>query len=185
MNQLMQESAVVARLKALERSQARYRIAFLVTAAIAAVLCTTGARRQVEAVSQAKSFEVVNDDTKVLARFSSVNGKGELRTFRADGTPLLNLVSSTDDSGRVEIFNSEGKPIITLSSSTTGAGNVIVNTSSGSQAVFIGTTPSNDGGMWVYNAAGGRIATISTAAGTSNGLAETYDANGTRTGHLP
>ena len=180
-----QESNLVLRLRKVERSQARYRAAFLVTAALAAVLCTTGARRQTETVIQAKSFEVVNDDAKVLARFSSVNGKGDFRTYRADGNPLVSMISSKDDSGRVEVYNADGKSIITLSTSTTGAGSLVVNTSSGTRSIQIGSTPEKNGGIWIYNAEGNRIAVITTATGTSDGLAETYDAAGKKTGHLP
>ena len=185
MKNSIQESDLIDRLRKLERSQARYRAAFLATAAFAAILCTTGARRQVQDLLQAKSFEVVNDDGKVLARFSSIRGKGDFRTFRADGNPLVSMISSNDDSGRVELYNADGKPIITLSTSTTGAGSMVVNNSAGARAVVMGSTPANDGGIWVYNAEGNRIAVITTANGTSDGLAETYDAAGTRTGHLP
>jgi hypothetical protein len=185
MNNSIQDSELIPRLRKLERSQARYRIAFLVTAAIAAVLCTTGARRRADDTLQAKSFEIVNDDAKVLARFSSVNGKGDLHLFRADGGPLVSLFSSTDDSGRLEIYNAEGKPVVVCSTSTTGAGSVLVNSSSGDRAIQIGTTPSNNGGIWIYNADGKQVADITTQSGTSNGMAETFDASGTRTGHLP
>jgi len=185
MNISNQESDLVLRLRKVERSQARYRAAFLATAALAAVLCTTGARRQAETLIQAKSFEVVNDDSKVLARFSSVNGKGDLRLFRADGNPLVSLYSSKDDSGRVEVYNADGKSIVTLSTSTTGAGSIVINSSSGTRTIQIGSTPQNQGGIWIYNAEGNRIAVMTAASGTSDGLAETYDAAGTKTGHLP
>ncbi|MFI5385322.1 MAG: hypothetical protein ACHQ50_04290 [Fimbriimonadales bacterium] len=179
------ESDLILRLRKLERSQVRYRAAFLVTAALAAVLCIMGAGRQTSDSLQSKSFEVVNDDAKVLARFSSVNGKGEFRSFRADGNPLVSLYSSSDDSGRVEVYNASGKPVITLSTATTGAGSLVVNTSSGERAVQIGSTAANHGGLWIFNADGKTIAVITAAAGTSDGMAETYDAAGTRTGHLP
>jgi hypothetical protein len=185
MDNVTQESLVVLRLRKLEKSQARYRAAFLVTAALAAVMCTTGARHQAETLIQAKSFEVVNDDAKVLARMTSVNGKGDFRMYRADGNPLVSLYSSKDDSGRVEVFNADGKPIITLSTSTTGAGSLIINSSSGARTIQIGSTPDNNGGIWIYNAEGIRIGVITAATGTFDGLAETYDAAGTKTGHLP
>jgi hypothetical protein len=185
MKNLNQEPDLVARLRRLERSQARYRAAFLITAAVAAVLCTTGARRQAETLVQAKSFEVVNDDSKVLAKFSSISGKGDFRTYRADGSQLVSVSSSSDDSGRIDVYNADGKPIITLSTSTTGAGSLVVNNSAGARSIQIGSTPDKNGGIWIYNAEGSRIATITAASGTSNGMAETYDAAGTRTGHLP
>ena len=131
MNNLNQESDLILRLRKLERSQARYRVAFLLTAAVAAVLCTVGAGRQTADDIQAKTFEVVNDESKVLARFTSVNGKGEFRTFRADGNPLVSMYSSSDDSGRIETYNADGKAAIVLSTSTTGSGSLLINTSSG------------------------------------------------------
>lgn len=185
MQNIQLDSELIARLRKLERSQARYRAAFLITAALAAALCMVGARRQADTNLQAKSFEVVNDDSKVLARFSSVNGKGDFRTYRADGNPLVSVYSSSDDSGRIEVYNAEGKSVVTLSTSTTGAGSLTVNTSSGERSVIIGSTAAKDGGIWIYNAAGARIAQISTGGGTSDGSAETFDSAGTKTGHLP
>ncbi len=179
------DSEMLPRLRKLERSQNRYKAAFIVTAAIAVFLCTIGARKHADDTLQAKSFEIVNDDGKVLARFSSVNGKGEFRSYRADGNPLVSLYSSTDNSGRVELYNADGRSVITLSTATSGSGIISVNTGSGERSIVLGSTPSNNGGVWIYNADGKRIATISTASGTSDGLAETYDASGTRTGHLP
>src|SRR5579872_3293842 len=120
----LNETELIARLKRLEKSQARYRLAFLLATALAVVLCTVGATRQTQDVIQSKSFEVVNNDSKVLARFSSANGKGDFRTYRADGGPLVNVMSSTDDSGRIEVYNANGKPAITLSTSSTGAGTI-------------------------------------------------------------
>ena len=185
MNNRTEDSNIILRLRKLERSQARYRAGFLVTAGLAAVLCTIGARRQTQDLLQAKSFEVVNDEGKVLARFSSIKGKGDFRTYRADGNPLVSMSSSSDDSGRVELYNADGKSAIVLSTSTTGSGSLVINSSSGERSVQIGSTPDKNGGIWIYNADGKRIAVITAAAGTSNGLAEIYDATGTRTGHLP
>jgi len=179
------ESDLVLRLRKLERSQARYRAAFLMTAAFATVLCLIGAGRRTEDSIQAKSFEVVNDDSKVMARFSSVGGKGELRTFRADGSPLVSLYSSIDNSGRIESYNADGKAVITLSTSTIGSGSLIVSSSTGDRAIQIGSSSAKHGGLWIYNAEGKTIGVITAATGTSDGLMETYDAAGTRTGHLP
>src|SRR5579862_7529005 len=160
MKNLNQDFDLVRRLRRLEKSQARYRAAFLITAALAAVLCTTGARRQAETLVQAKSFEVVNDDSKVLAKFSSISGKGDFRTYRADGSPLVSVSSSSDDSGRIDLYNADGKSTVTLSTSTTGAGSLVINNGSGLRAVQIGSTTAKDGGIWIYNAEGNRIATI-------------------------
>ncbi len=186
MNSINQEADLVIRLRKLEKSQARYRIAFLGTATLAAALCLTGAKRHaVDDLVQAKSFEVVDDDAKVLARLSSAAGKGELRTYKADGTPLVNISSSIDTSGRVDVFNANGKPMITLSSVSTGAGSILVNNSLGGLSIQLAANTLNHGGLWVYNADGKRIAVISSSASSGDGLAEVYDASGTRTGHLP
>jgi hypothetical protein len=185
MNNFNEESDLLIRLRKLEKSQARYRAAFLSTAAIAVVVCTMGAKRQAETLVQTKSLEIVNDDAKVLARFSSVNGKGDFRTFRADGKPLVSMFSSVDDSGRIELNNADGKPTIVLSSTTTGAGIITVNKDNGERSVVIGSSPEKNGGVWIYNQGGNRIAAITAGSGTFDGVAETYSATGTRTGHLP
>ena len=186
MNPINHESDLIIRLRKLEKSQARYRLAFLSTAALATFLCLSGAKKHaVDDLVQAKSFEVVNDDAKVLARLSSAAGKGELRMFKADGTPLVNVSSSVDDTGRVDVFNSTGKPMISLSSVSTGGGSIVVNNSLGSLSIQLAANALNHGGVWVYNADGKRIAVITSGSNSANGLAETYDANGTRTGHLP
>jgi len=179
------QSELIARLRKVEKSQFRYRAAFLATAVFAAAVCLMGAKRQTEDVVQAKSFEVVNDDSKVLARFSSAAGKGEIRMFRADGSPLVNVSSSTDNTGRVELFNANGKSMITLSSSTSGAGSILLNNSLGEPSVQMASNTHGHGGLWVYNAEGKRIAVITTSGATSDGIAETYDSAGARTGHLP
>jgi|GEM_PF-2950902 len=185
MNNSQQEIDLVQRLRKMERLQARYRGAFVLTAALAGVLCIVGAGRQTQDSVQAKTFEVVNDDAKVLARFTSIDGKGEFNTFRADGNPLVSVYSSSDNSGRVEVYNAAGKPVITLSTSTTGAGSLVVDNSTGDRSVQVGTSSAGHGGLWIYNADGKMIAVITTATGTSDGMAETYDAAGKRTGHLP
>src|SRR5579862_381376 len=186
MNQVNEQPELILRLRKLEKSQARYRVAFLSTAAIAVLLFITGAGKRMDDLIQAKTFEVVNDEGKVLARLSSASGKGDIRLYRADGNPLVTIGSSTDNSGRVDIFNADGKVALTLATSANnGAGMLIVNTSSGARAVQIGTSSNNQGGVWIYNADQKLIAVMSTASNSSDGLAETYDAAGTRTGHLP
>jgi hypothetical protein len=185
MNSNNQENDHIVRLRKLEKSQSRYRIAFLFTTAIAVGLCLLGAKHRTDDLLQAKSFEVVNDDGKVLARLSSVEGKGEMRLFKADGTPLVNVYSSVDNTGRVDLFNAGGKPMISMSSSSTGAGSIIVNNSSSNLSVQLASNSLNHGGIWVYNADGKKIAVITSSGTSADGMAETFDATGTRTGHLP
>lgn len=185
MNTLFQESDLILRLRKLEKSQARYRFAFLFTATLAAGLCMIGAKRHTDDLIQAKSFEVVNDDAKVLARFTSVAGKGEMRMYRTDGSPLVNVSSSTDNSGRVDLFNANGKPMISLSSTATGSGSISLNNSLGGLSVQVASNVHDHGGVWVFNAEGKQIAAITTSGTTANGIAEIYDASGTKTGHLP
>ena len=185
MNSNNQEIDLIARLRRLEKSQARYRFAFLLTATIAGGLCLLGAKHRTDDLIQAKSFEVVNDDGKVLARLSSAADKGEMSLYKADGTPLVNVYSSVDNTGRVDLFNAGGKPMISMSSTSTGAGSIIVNNTSGSLAVQLATNSLNHGGLWVYNADGKKIAVISSSGTSPDGMAETYDATGARTGHLP
>ena len=185
MNSINNESDLITRLHRLEKSQMRYRVAFLATAAFATALCLMGAKRHAEDLVQAKSFEVVNDEGKVFARFSSVEGKGELRTFKSDGTPLVNVSSSVDNSGRVDVFSATGKPMISLSSSSAGAGSIVLNNNAGSTSVQLGANSQNHGGMWVYNADNKLIAVVTTSGTSADGVAETYDAQGKKTGHLP
>jgi hypothetical protein len=186
MKNFTQESELIARLQKLEKSQARYRAAFLATAALAAALCLTGARRKTEDVLQAKSFQVVNDDSKVLAEFSSKNGFGQLVTYRADGSPVVSLTHSDDNCGRIEVQNAEGKTSVSLATSTTGSGNILVNSKSGAPAVQIGTSAAKNGGIWIFNADGNIVATITALSATSDGLAEIFDASGKKSlGHLP
>ena len=185
MNISNQESDLIIRLRKLEKSQARYRFAFLFTAALAAAFCMIGAKRHTDDLIQAKSFEVVNDDAKVLARFTSAAGKGEMRMYRTDGSPLANVSSSTDSSGRVDLFNANGKPMISLSSTSTGAGSITLKNSLGALSVQVASNTQDHGGLWVFNADGKQIAVITTSGTTANGIAETYDAAGTKSGHLP
>ena len=185
MNQPQQDLDLVVRLRKLEKSQARYRIAFLSTAVLTAAICLMGAKHRTDDLIQAKTFEVVNDDAKVMARITTANSKGDFRLFRADGQPLVSVYSSIDNTGRVDLYNANGKPMISMSSATNGAGSIIINNSSGNTSVQMASNNQNHGGLWVFNADGKRIAVITTSGTSADGVAEIYDAAGTKTGHLP
>jgi hypothetical protein len=185
MQDFKQDSDLITRLRKLERSQSRYRAAFLCTAALAAVLCITGAKRKADDLIQAKTFEVVNDGGKVLARLSSLNGSGVLTTFRPDGNSLVTIGSSTDNSGRIDVYNATGKATVTLSATTVGSGNVAVNGPTGDPAVTLGTTTAKNGGVWIYNNQGKIVGQITAQADTGDGVAEIFDSKGAKIGHLP
>jgi hypothetical protein len=185
MNSSSQDSDLIIRLRKLEKSQARYRAAFLVTATLTIGLCVVGAKPKADDVIQAKTFEVVNDSNQVMARFTSTNGKGEFHTFRADGSPLVSIFSSDDDSGRLETYNAKGKVNNILCSSSTGSGSLVINNTLGTPAVQLTASVEKNGGMWVYNTAGTAIADVTASSGSSDGVIDTYDSTGKRTGHLP
>ena len=93
-------------------------------------------------VIQAKKFEVVNDEGKVVVLMNSVLHQGShygfVRTANSKGGMLVRLGITTDGNGMVATQNGKGQTFVTLYATTEGEG--MVETQNGKGEVT-STTP--------------------------------------------
>ncbi len=100
-----------------------YAMACLIVTAIAVAATSM---QGVPDVIQAKKFEVVNEESKAVGRFSSGTSGGLLNIFNNNGESVAGLASGTDGGGLV-IFSNNERIIAGLAAHEDGGGLVIYN----------------------------------------------------------
>ena len=114
-------------------------------------MAATGVR-SVPDVIQAKKFEVVNDDGKVLVRLgANMRGNGSVTTQNGKGQTLVQL-GSFDGSGFVETQNGKGQTLVALGTYR-GGGSIETQDGKGQSLVNVSSTPSG-GEVLVKNSIG-------------------------------
>lgn len=176
--------------------------AVIVAALVIGVMSFTGKKQQVPEKIQAKAFEVVDANGKVLINLSSYNSNGAITTFNKDGNYLVDIVSNTSGFANVNLYDGKGKPTmqlynvkggggalaiknkdgkdaVMLSLMTSGTGHLSLNNSAGSSLLWFGETAERNGDIKLYNK-NGRQALRLTCTDLSDGSMELFNNTGTR-----
>ena len=125
------------------RRQRRWNIALGAVVVVGGLMAATGVR-SVPDVIQAKKFEVVNDEGKVIVLIESVFSRESItdslqpRTVRVKH--LWNSVRPVNGNGSVETQNGKGQTLVELSVTTGGEGAVETQNGKGQTLVKLGAT---------------------------------------------
>lgn len=136
------------RMNRLEKSLRFYQLGFvtlLLCAITIAMLSFTNKNNQVPDKIQAKAFEVVDNNGKVLVNLSQYNGNGAITTYDKFGNYLVDIVSNSSGFGNVNIYDGKGKPILQLYNVKGGGGALAIKNKDGQDAVFLGLMTSGSG----------------------------------------
>src|SRR5882757_7548549 len=103
-------NTIETRLLALEKSNRLYKCILFIVAAAATVLVTMAFNRnnQVPDTLQAKNFEVVNDQNKVLVKLTSLDGSGRITTYSPGGEKQLDLLPNNIGGGSFLVYDGKG-----------------------------------------------------------------------------
>ena len=94
---------------------------------------------------QAKKFEVVNDEGKVVAKLSATEDGGRF-DIRNKDSKLVGGLIATEYGGMFSIRNKDGKPVAQIYPNIDGAGGLSINNNDG-KAVVLLSNIKNVGGM--------------------------------------
>jgi hypothetical protein len=115
---------IETRLQALEKSNRRYRLAFLSLVVVLAAFMLLGSGGQVPDTIQARKFEVLDKNGKILVRLSELDGLGSVTTYTPAGEILVDLVPTKSGAGGIVLYNGKGKQTMVMTDVTGGGGSV-------------------------------------------------------------
>ena len=162
-NQLRDQQEQVRLQQFQVRRQRRWNIALGAVVVVGGLMAATGVR-SVPDVIQAKKFEVVNDEGKVIVLIESVFSKGEhygfVKTQNGKGGALVELGVTSGGNGMVKTQNGKGQTLVELGATTDGEWGGRNPERQG--AATCGTRHKSDGrnGHLVTNAIGKNVAMI-------------------------
>ena len=129
------------------RRQRRWNIALGAVVVVGGLMAATGVR-SVPDVIQAKKFEVVNDEGKVIVSLQNLQGggvdNGMIETRNSTGG-VLAKISAGPDGGIVETQNGKGGTLVQLGATTNGNGLVQTQNGKGQTLVELGATTDGNG----------------------------------------
>ncbi len=171
-------NTIEMRIQKLETTNRRYRnTIILLVASFATIFMAFKSPKTIPDVLQAKRFEVVDNNGKVLAIISQDDGKGIIKTYNKEGKKLVNItytsnqegyigledgigqetmrLSSSNDGGGgyIGIFNPTGKRTLTICNDDSG-GNIYVGNSNGDTRAVMQCNSSAGGFLGLYNSSG-------------------------------
>ena len=135
------------RLVTLEKKLHIYRLSFvgfLIVIAGFMIMSFTG-RKPVPDLVQAKAFQVVNDDGKVLMEMSKEDGNGQLSTYSATGSRLVSLFTSDGGAGGINTFGKDGKVLFKVTNTSEGGGYLALFNGGGTEIGEMGVTNNESG----------------------------------------
>lgn len=134
---------------------------------------------------QARKFELVNKDGRVVARLESdPGGFANLSTFDPQGKVLVQVWRNLAGAGGVFLFDSDGKKTLELTSTPGGGGSLAINNNAEHQICVINRNALNAGTMRLLNANGKIIMNVASDS-NSAGAIVTYDGDGKQTARMP
>ena len=185
----MTESARIASLETQVRTLKRmlYGVFGLVVAG--AVLGSTSLQT-VPDVIQAKKFEVVNDDGKVLVELDSLLNQGThhgyvrtkssnggilaemivgkqggiIRTKNGRNGTLVEIGATTNDEGAIRTLNGKGGTLVSLVTTDLGAGSLLIENGKGGTLVNLGSLTNGSGYISTENGKGATLVQLGVAA---------------------
>ena len=134
----------LAKIESQVRSQRRI-ITLLVILLVAGI--SYGAITPIPEVIQARRFEVVNGDGKVVVELESWELGGKITTLSAKGLyrPSIALTHTDDGQGLLLVYNKDGKKLIYAGGGESGDGLLLVYTKDGKHLIYAGANKSGDG----------------------------------------
>lgn len=166
------------RLQKLEATNRRYKAVLIVIIALfGTIFMAFRSPETVPDVIQARRFEVVDYDGRVLVTLSQDDGKGLIKTYNKQGKKLVNITYTTNQEGYlgiedgmgtemlrfsssneggggyISVYNPSGKRTLTLCNDNSG-GNVYVSNSDGNTRAVVQCNSSGGGFMGLYNSSG-------------------------------
>ena len=173
------------RVAALERENKRFRCMLVCAlAGICAMALMGFGKHQVPDKIQAKNFEVLNDEGKVMVRMGTFEGDGVVTTYRPSGEILADIVSTKSGAGGMVLYDGAGKQNLILTDVSGGGGSVRVNNSKGQTAVQIGRNGNQAGSVTIKNQNEKSILLL-TGDTAEAGAIIAYDNEGKQTGRVP
>ncbi len=116
-----------ARVNRLERNCRWYRNLAVLAGLGALALAAIGAKQQPLPIIQARRFEVVNAEGRVLATLHHTNdGAGGLTIYNQRGHALIQAGINRRGHGVLEVLNAERRPILDVYGEPSGKGVVMV-----------------------------------------------------------
>lgn len=173
------------RVEALERANRRYRIVLgCALFAVCGMAILGFGKNQVPDKIQAKAFEVVGDEGKILARVSTLDGQGAITTYNPKGEILVDLVPTQSGAGGIVVYDGTGKQTIVLTDVSGGGGSLLINNNKGQKVLSLGRNTNQGGSVTTYNQNNKRILLL-TGDTAEAGVLLTYDNDDKQTGRLP
>lgn len=154
-------NTIEMRLQKLEATNRRYKTVLIVIIALfGTIFMAFRSPKTVPDVIQARRFEVVDYDGRVLVTLSQDDGKGLIKTYNSAGNKLVNITYTTKQEGYMGIEDGLGKEMLRFSSSNEGGGGYIsVYNPSGKRTVTLNNDDSG-GNIYVSNSDGNTRATV-------------------------
>jgi len=173
------------RIAVLESENKRFRhFSVFALAGICAMALMGFGKNQVPDKIQAKSFEVVNDEGKVLARMNAYDGDGAVTTYKPNGEMLADIVATKSGAGGMVFYDGAGKQNLKITDMTGGGGSIVLNNAKGQSTVSLGKN-NRDGGSLTINNQNGKKILLLTCDTMDAGAALTYDNDEKQTARLP
>ena len=169
---------IETRVAKLEKENWRFRLMFgCALVGICAMALMGFGQKKVPDAIQARSFEAVNADGKVMARMSGYGGIGSLSTFRYegelpqklvqigfteggagglalyDGTRMIVKIVATEklSGGTLVLYDRGGQPILNLGSNPFGAGSIAINNRNYKRVLHLTADPDDAGELVTYD----------------------------------
>ena len=173
------------RLLALEKTNARYRIAFLfILALLVYFIISSFSAKQVPDLIQAKKFELVNDNGQVLVRLDNLGGYGAVTTYTYEGKILTDILPTETNAGGIVIYDGKGKQNTVFTDVTGGGGSLKILNKDQQPVVFLGRNTMNGGSLTIKNT--NSVSTVLITSDTEgNGVMLTYNNLGTQSSRIP
>ena len=141
-------------------------------------------KNQVPDKIQAKNFEVVNDEGKVMVRMATFEKDGVVTTYRPSGEILADIVSTKSGAGGLVLYDGAGKQNMIFTDVNGGGGSIRINNAKGQTAVQLGRNGNQAGSVTVNNQNEKKILLL-TGDTADAGAILSYDNDEKQTGRLP
>jgi hypothetical protein len=147
------------RLARLEKNVRYYRFGFagLLTAVTVFAFMSFNRKLPAPDVIQAKTFQVVDDQGRVLVELNKEDGNGQISTFTASGNKLVSMFTSDGGAGGINTFGKDGKVIFKVTNTTEGGGYMALFNGAGSEVGELGVTNAQSGYLRLNDSKGDKL----------------------------
>ncbi len=155
------------RVMKLERSLKYYRLFFtvIVIGTFSVILMSSGNKYNVPELVQAKTFEVVDNNGKVIAKFGQEKGNGTLTTYSGAGNKLVSLITTEGGAGGINTFDDRGQLTFKVTNTKGGGGYFALYNDQQKEVVEYGVTNASSGYFRVNDRYGDKLAWLTYVEG--------------------